>query len=65
MYLEKNNSVFKEIEENFVNNKYIKTSKIDILILCSIIFMVTLFDIIIINKSKNIKYFNNYYEISN
>jgi len=65
MYLEKNNSVFKEIEENLVNNKYIKTSKIDILILCSIIFMVTLFDIIIINKSKNIKYFNNYYEINN
>ena len=64
MYLEKNNSVFKEIEENFVNNKYIKTSKIDILILCSIIFMVTLFDIIIINKSKKIKYFN-YYEINN
>ena len=65
MYLEKNNSVFKEIEENLENNKYIKTSKIDILILCSIIIMVTIFDIIIINKSKKIKYFNNYYEINN
>ena len=64
MYLEKNNSIFKEIEENLDNNKYIKTSKIDILILCSIIFMVTIFDIIIINKSKKIKYFN-YYEINN
>jgi len=64
MYLEKNNSVFKEIEENIDRIKYIKTSKFDILILCSIIFMVTIFDIIIINKRKNIKYFNNYYEIN-
>ncbi len=64
MYLERNNSVFQEIEENIDNIKYIKTSKFDILILCSIIFMVTLFDILIINKRKNIKYFNNYYEIN-
>ena len=61
MYLEKKNSVLKEIEENIDN---IKTSKFDILMLCSIIFIVTLFDIIIINKSKYIKYFSNYYEIN-
>ena len=65
MYLEKNNSVFKEIEENIDNMKYIKTSKLDILILFSIIFMVTIFDVISINKNKEIKYFNNYYEINN
>ena len=45
--------------------KYIKTSKLDILILFSIIFMVTIFDVISINKNKEIKYFNNYYEINN
>ena len=49
MYLEKNNSVFKEIEINNDHLKYIKTSKFDIFIFCFIIFMVTLFDIIIIN----------------
>ena len=65
MYLEKNNSVFKEIEINNDHLKYIKTSKFDIFIFCFIIFMVTLFDIIIINKRKKIKYFNNYYEINN
>ena len=65
MYLEKNNSIFKEIEENIDNMKYIKTSKLDILILFSIIFMVTIFDVISINKNKEIKYFNNYYEINN
>ena len=65
MYLDKNNSVLKEIEENFDNIKYIKTSKFDIQVLLSIIFIVTILDIIIINKSKRIKYFNNYYEINN
>ena len=68
MYLEKNNSVFKEIEDNIDNRdniKYIKTSKFDILILFSIIIMVTILDIIIIKKSKEIKYFNNYSEINN
>ena len=65
MYLEKNNSVFKEIEENIDNMKYIKTSKLDILILFSIIFMVTIFDIFIINKNKEIKYISNYFEINN
>jgi len=65
IYLKKNNIVFKEIEENFDDIKYIKTSKFDILILFFIIFIVTIFDIIIINKSKKIKYFNNYYEIYN
>ena len=64
IYLEKNNSVFKEIEENIDDIKYIKTSKFDILILCSIIFMVTIFDLIIINKDKNKNYPINYYEIS-
>ncbi len=29
MYLDKNNNVFKEIEENFDDIKYIKTSKFD------------------------------------
>jgi len=62
IYVVKNNNIFIEKEENI---KYIKTSKFDILILFSIIFMVTIFDIIIINKSQRIKYFNNYYEINN
>jgi len=65
MYLDKNNNVFKEIEENFDDIKYIKTSKFDILILLSIIFIISILEIIIINKNKRIKFFNNYYEINN